>query len=91
MLTAAVLGASGYAGGELVRLIDAHPSMEVAFLGAHSHAGSTLGAVHPHLSGPDRMLQPHDVDQLRGPNDKTVDALMRLDLAAGVDVQIKLY
>lgn len=66
MLTAAVLGASGYAGGELVRLIDAHPSMEVAFLGAHSHAGSTLGAVHPHLSGPNRMLQPHDVDQLRG-------------------------
>jgi small subunit ribosomal protein S10 len=25
------------------------------------------------------------------PNDKTVDALMKLDLAAGVDVQIKLY
>ena len=28
---------------------------------------------------------------IRDPNDKTVDALMKLDLAAGVDVQIKLY
>jgi len=59
-LSVAVLGASGYAGGELVRLIDGHPSMEATFLGAHSHAGSRLGDVHPHLSGPERQLFQHN-------------------------------
>ena len=63
-LTAAVLGASGYAGGELVRLIDGHPSLEVAFLGAHTRAGATLGEVHPHLSGLGRVLQAIDLDRL---------------------------
>lgn len=56
MFTAAILGASGYAGGELVRFLDAHPGIEVAHLGAHTSAGSTLGSVHPHLSGGDRVL-----------------------------------
>ena len=46
----AVIGASGFAGGELIRLLDAHPSAEVTFLGAHGSAGKTLGEVHPHLA-----------------------------------------
>jgi N-acetyl-gamma-glutamyl-phosphate reductase len=46
----AVLGASGFSGGELVRLLERHPSFEVRYLGAASSAGSALGAVHPHLS-----------------------------------------
>ena len=54
--TAAVLGASGYAGGELVRLIDAHPAMTLAYLGAHSQAGAELRDVHPQLSGGTRVL-----------------------------------
>jgi N-acetyl-gamma-glutamyl-phosphate reductase len=45
----AVLGASGYAGGELVRLLDAHPSASVTFLGARESTGRTLAEVHPHL------------------------------------------
>lgn len=56
MVTAAVLGASGYAGGELIRFLDAHPSMDAVYLGAHRRAGDTLGEVHPHLSGGDRVL-----------------------------------
>jgi N-acetyl-gamma-glutamyl-phosphate reductase len=47
----AVLGASGFSGGELVRLLDGHPSFGVTYLGAAGSAGSTLGAVHPHLAG----------------------------------------
>jgi N-acetyl-gamma-glutamyl-phosphate reductase len=54
--TAAVLGASGYAGGELVRLIDEHPGLRIDYLGAHSTAGAALGDVHPHLRGPERVL-----------------------------------
>ncbi len=57
-IAAAILGASGYAGGELVRLLDVHPTFEVVFLGAHSKAGCRLDEVHPHLSGGDRRLQP---------------------------------
>ena len=57
-LRVAVLGASGYAGGELIRLVDDHPEMEVAYLGAHSRAGSKLADVHPHLGGGARRLAP---------------------------------
>ncbi len=52
----AILGASGYAGGELVRLVDQHPLMELVHIGAHSKAGQTLGSVHPNLGGGDRIL-----------------------------------
>lgn len=45
----AVAGASGYAGGELLRLIDAHPDLQLVAATAHSNAGQPLGAVHPQL------------------------------------------
>lgn len=56
----AILGASGYAGGELVRLADEHPGLDVAYLGAHRSAGSRLGDVQPHLRDPERVLGPND-------------------------------
>lgn len=56
----AIFGASGHAGGELIRLVDDHPDMEVAYLGAHSKAGAKLSSVQPHLTGGDRVLQPND-------------------------------
>lgn len=62
--TAAVFGASGYAGGELVRLLDAHPVFELVHLGAHSRAGSPLASVHPQLGGGDRILGENDPDVL---------------------------
>lgn len=55
-LKAAVLGASGYAGGELVRILDQHPGFDLVHLGAHSHEGGVLGDVHPQLRGADRPL-----------------------------------
>ena len=45
----AVAGASGYAGGEFLRLAARHPNLEVGALTAHSNAGTTLGEHHPHL------------------------------------------
>ncbi|SEC11344.1 N-acetyl-gamma-glutamyl-phosphate reductase [Paramicrobacterium humi] len=47
--TVAVAGASGYAGGELLRLLAEHPDFEITTVTAHSHAGEPLIAVHPHL------------------------------------------
>src|ERR1700729_973725 len=45
----AVAGASGYAGGELLRLLTAHPDLEIGALGAGSNAGAPVPAVHPNL------------------------------------------
>jgi len=45
----AILGASGYTGAELVRLIATHPSMEITALGANSKAGQSMAEVFPHL------------------------------------------
>lgn len=44
-----ILGASGYTGAELVRLLAHHPSADMRLLTADRHAGSTLAAVFPHL------------------------------------------
>jgi N-acetyl-gamma-glutamyl-phosphate reductase len=60
----AIFGASGYAGGELVRFVDAHDDLHLVHLGAHSQAGMPLGSVHPHLAGGDRVLGSNDPDDL---------------------------
>ena len=46
----AVAGCTGYAGGEILRLLLAHPGVEIGALTAKSSAGSTLLAHHPHLT-----------------------------------------
>lgn len=45
----AILGASGYTGAELVRLIASHPGMKITALAANSKAGQSMGQVFPHL------------------------------------------
>jgi N-acetyl-gamma-glutamyl-phosphate reductase len=45
----AVAGASGYAGGELLRLLLGHPEVEIGALTAGTNAGETLGPLQPHL------------------------------------------
>ncbi|WP_432092554.1 N-acetyl-gamma-glutamyl-phosphate reductase [Streptomyces sp. bgisy100] len=64
---AAVAGASGYAGGELLRLLLGHPQIEIGALTANSNAGQRLGAVQPHLLPlADRVLEPTTGDTLAG-------------------------
>jgi N-acetyl-gamma-glutamyl-phosphate reductase len=46
----AVLGASGYSGGELLRLLAAHPGAELVAAGASERAGKSVADVHPHLT-----------------------------------------
>jgi N-acetyl-gamma-glutamyl-phosphate reductase len=50
-LRVGVLGASGTTGGELVRLLVAHPGVELVFLGARESTGQRLDDVHRHLAG----------------------------------------
>ena len=45
-----VVGASGYAGGELLRLLSNHHSFKLAYISAGSNAGELITAIHPHLT-----------------------------------------
>ena len=47
----AVAGASGYAGGELLRLLAGHPDLEIAAVSAGSSAGKPITSIHPNLVG----------------------------------------
>jgi N-acetyl-gamma-glutamyl-phosphate reductase len=62
--TVAVAGASGYAGGELLRLLAAHPDLEIGPVAAHGSAGTSVTALHPQLTGHpglrDRVFVPAD-------------------------------
>ena len=62
MIRTAILGASGYVGGELLRLIAAHPDFVATKSFGESKAGQKLGAVHPHLAAayPDALVERFD-------------------------------
>lgn len=61
----AVAGASGYAGGELLRLLLAHPQFEVGALTAGSNAGQRLGGLQPQLPQlANRRLEPTNAQVL---------------------------
>lgn len=63
----AVAGASGYAGGELLRLLLGHPEVEIGALTAGGNAGTRLGAHQPHLIPlADRILADTTIDALAG-------------------------
>tara|TARA_R110002110_G_scaffold91779_2_gene238825 strand:+ start:338 stop:1363 length:1026 start_codon:yes stop_codon:yes gene_type:complete len=49
MYNIAILGASGYTGAELIRLISGHSSMQIKALGANAKAGKKMSEVFPHL------------------------------------------
>ena len=45
-----VIGATGYVGGELIRLLDRHPAVSLVGLTGRDRTGDPIGGVHPHLS-----------------------------------------
>jgi len=82
----AVVGASGYAGGELLRLISGHPALELVLATADTRAGKTVGDVHANLAGNGALsglvLEPHSAA-------KEADAdLVFLSLPAGQSAPI---
>ena len=50
MIKAAVLGATGYAGIELVRLLTSHPEVSIEILGSHSFAGQKISDVYKNFN-----------------------------------------
>jgi len=91
--TVAVAGASGYAGGELLRLLSAHPDFDVVTVTAHSNAGQQLIGVQPHLRSlgqltlvettPDNLVG-HDIVFLALPHGAS--GVIAADLAANTVV-----
>ena len=67
MFRVAVAGATGYAGGELLRLLVGHPNVEIGALTAGASAGTRLGDVAPQLTPlADRLIAPTTSDELAG-------------------------
>src|SRR3970040_3162745 len=61
---AAVLGASGYTGADMIRLAALHPAIKITALIAKGHAGQSLAQVFPHLSSLDlpALVSPDQAD-----------------------------
>lgn len=67
MWTVGVTGATGYAGGEVCRLLAGHPNLRLAGVHANSSAGRRLGELQPHLLPfADLVVGPSDADSLAG-------------------------
>lgn len=63
----AVAGASGYVGGEVLRVFSAHPNVEFGALTAQASAGDTIGSHHPHLVPlASRVIEATTVEALAG-------------------------
>jgi N-acetyl-gamma-glutamyl-phosphate reductase len=86
-LNVAVAGASGYAGGELLRLLAGHPEFTVTTVTAHSNAGQPLVSVQPHLRSLSHLtlvdttpenLAGHDVVFLALPHGKSGEITAQL-------------
>lgn len=71
MLSVGIVGASGYAGGELLRLLLQHPEVEVKLATSKQYAGEYLFKAHPNLKG---------LTDLRFTSDSPVDAATKVDL-----------
>ncbi|MBM6403689.1 N-acetyl-gamma-glutamyl-phosphate reductase [Phycicoccus sp. CSK15P-2] len=85
MKRVAVAGASGYAGGEVLRLLLAHPDLEIGALTASSTAGTQLVEIHPHLTPlAERVVEDTTVETLSG-HDAVVLALPHGHSAAIAD------
>jgi N-acetyl-gamma-glutamyl-phosphate/LysW-gamma-L-alpha-aminoadipyl-6-phosphate reductase len=65
MKTASVVGASGFTGGELLRLLAGHPRFEIAQATSRSYENKTVGWVHPNLRGLElRFSSPADLESV---------------------------
>ena len=51
MIRVAVIGGSGYTGGELLRILATHPKVEVTYVTSREYAGKPIALVHPNLRG----------------------------------------
>jgi N-acetyl-gamma-glutamyl-phosphate/LysW-gamma-L-alpha-aminoadipyl-6-phosphate reductase len=95
MIRASILGGSGYTGGELLRLLTAHPQIEVGQVTSRQHLGEYVYQVHPNLrkqadlkfSDPER-LEPSDVLFLALPHGRSQQAIEDYAQRAGYIIDL---
>jgi N-acetyl-gamma-glutamyl-phosphate reductase len=61
-LKASIVGVTGYTGLELLRLLLAHPKVEIAYLTSRQHENEPVGNVYPHLAGYDLAITNTDIE-----------------------------
>lgn len=89
MIKVAILGATGYVGAELVRLLAVHPEAEIKYVVSHSSAGQKISEIYPNLRGVcDLKLTGLDIDKIAGECDVVFTALPH---GASKEVIPKLY
>ena len=102
-LTVAIAGASGYVGGELMRLVASHPELELKTVTANSNVGQSVSALHPEnlvhadlvfLETNTTNLQGHDVVFLAMPHSKSAEVAgwlgdTKLILDCGADFRLE--
>ncbi|RJX21182.1 MAG: N-acetyl-gamma-glutamyl-phosphate reductase [Ammonifex sp.] len=76
MIKVGIVGATGYTGSELVRLLNGHPGAELAVLTSRSYEGQDIAGVFPHLSGfSDQVLVPFQKGKIAAECDVVFTAL----------------
>ncbi len=80
MIKAAILGATGYAGAELMRILSGHPHVDVTYPASHSYAGKRFSDIYPGMKGIcDMELREDDISKAA----KEADVVF-LSLPAGI-------
>ena len=89
MIKASVIGATGYAGAELTRLLTAHPDVEITHLVSHSYTGQDINQIYKSFDGKfSKTLDELDIDMLVRDSDCIFTSLPH---AAGGEVIPQLY
>ncbi len=90
MLRVGVVGASGYVGAELLRILAGHPSVTVSTVTSEHNAGKPIQEVFPHLTGRFSLtLENFDATQLAGKADLAFLALPHMTSMSSADACLK--
>lgn len=88
MIKVSVIGATGYAGAELVRLLSSHPDVKISHLVSHSYAGKNISEIYPSFEVNDHILDALDPEMLIADSDCVFASLPH---GTGDDIIAKLY
>lgn len=89
MTTVAVVGASGYVGGELLRLLLRHPEVRIATVTSEQSAGKPIKTLFPNLAGPELVCEALDLKQVADRSDVIFLALPHTKSAGPAETLLK--
>ncbi len=89
MINVAVLGASGYGGSEVLRILARHPHVKINYIGAKANANATLSSIFPYFEGIfDGILQDKDMLEVARNNDCIIAATPHNFLAHSLSSEV---